>query len=234
MERSVKEKAALCVNATGQWSLRTSGYVALPNVRIEGLQRNRFHDGLEQTKVARIFKTLNRVRIDAEWIWTVVLAVPAPGITTTNVNDEMLITDIINMLPEIYALADSVIILDALNLQLHTDDVLDVAVILLCGKWVTRVWTYQEIKLASHAVIITADAFFAYQDVIDRLKDLEEQNKPRFRASFVLRYPGQKFSGTLANRYCLRMRIEKFWPRRGLCQSLLPCPRTQMGVWHDS
>lgn len=182
MERSVREEAALCVNAAGQWSLRASGYVALSHVWIEGLQRNRSHDGLEQTKVDRIFKTLERVNIDAEWIWTDVLAIPAGGDATKNVKDEMLTTDIINMLPSIYARADAVIILDALTLQLYTDDVLDVAVILLCGKWVTRVWTYQEIKLASHALIITANDFFVYQDVIDRLKALEEQNRLRFHA----------------------------------------------------
>ena len=54
--------------------------------------------------------------------------------------------------------------------------------ILLCGRWVTRAWTYQEIKLASHALIITADTFFVFQDVIDRLKDLEEQDRPHFHA----------------------------------------------------
>jgi ankyrin repeat protein len=185
MEKSVREEVALCVNAAGQWSLRTSGYVALSHVWIEGLQRNRIHDGLEQTKVARIFKTLKRVNIDAEWIWTDVLAIPAGGDITTNVEDEMLTTDIINMLPSIYAKADSVIVLDALTLQFHTDDVLDVAVILLCGKWVTRVWTYQEIKLASRALIITANGFFVFQDIINRLRDLEEENRPRVHALYL-------------------------------------------------
>lgn len=170
------------MNAAGQWSLRASGYVALSHVWSEGLQRNRSHDGLEQSKVVRIFQTLKRASVDAEWIWMDVLAIPGGGDTTTNIEDEMLTTDIINTLPSIYAKADSVIILDALAIQLHADDVLDVAVIVRCGRWVNRVWTYQEIKLASRALIITANAFFVFQDVIDRLRDLEEQNRSRFRA----------------------------------------------------
>ena len=126
----------MCVNIVGHCSLRTPDYVALSHIWIEGLQRNHFHDGLEQMKGARIFNTLKRLNIYAEWIWTDVLAIPAGKDTTTNIKDEMLTTGI-NMLPSIYTKASSVIILDTLTLQLYADDVLDVAVSLRCGKWVT-------------------------------------------------------------------------------------------------
>ena len=182
MESSVHMGAALCVNAAGQWSLRKSGYVALSHVWIEGLERDQTHDGLEEKKVTRIFQTLKRVNIDAEWIWTDVLAIPAHGDATTNIKDEMLTTDIINTLPEIYSNADSVIILDALTLQLHAENVVDVAVVLLCGRWASRVWTYQEIKLASHAIIVTANTSFVFQTVIDSLRNLMEQDRSRYHA----------------------------------------------------
>jgi hypothetical protein len=172
----------LCVNAAGQWFLRKSGYVALPHVWIEGYQRNPFHDGFEKQKVIRNFQTFKRVNIDAEWIWTDVLAISAVGDTTINITDEMLTTDIINMLPDIYSNADSVIIIDALTLQLHAVNVIDVAVALLCGRWVIRVWKYQEIKLTNHALIVTVNAFFIFQYVINTLRDLMEQDRPRYHA----------------------------------------------------
>lgn len=61
--------------------------------------------------------------------------------TTTNIKNEMLTTDIIDILPSIYTKADSIIALDALTPQLHADGVFDIAVSLRCGKWVTRIWT---------------------------------------------------------------------------------------------
>lgn len=69
MHRSVQEQAALCVNAKGKWSLRTSGYIALSHVWIEGLQRDNEHNGLLGEKFRAIFVLLNQRHIEAEWVW---------------------------------------------------------------------------------------------------------------------------------------------------------------------
>ncbi|KAH8821442.1 ankyrin repeat-containing domain protein [Xylogone sp. PMI_703] len=185
MKESVKQQAALCVNPKGEWSLRTSDYVALSHVWIEGLQRNAEHDGLEQTKVLRVFKTLERVGLSVEWLWTDVLAIPAGGNVTTNIEDEMLTIAIINMLPQIYSNATAVMILDALTLQTHIDSILDAAVAILCGKWATRVWTFQEIKLASKAYVVAKNGYFVFEDIIRTLKDLEQTDRQRFRSLYT-------------------------------------------------
>lgn len=185
MEESIRQQAALCVNSKGEWSLRKSDYIALSHVWIEGLQRNAEHDGLEQSKVTRVFRTLKRVGLSVEWIWTDVLAIPAGGKVTTNVEDEMLTIGIINMLPQIYSRAYAVVILDALTLQTHIDNVLDAAVALLCGKWVTRVWTYQEIKLASKAYVIAKNGYFLFHDIIRVLKDLEQVDPEKFHYLYL-------------------------------------------------
>ena len=156
MERAAKEKAALCVNTYGQFSVRTEGYVALSHVWIEGLQRDPIHHGIPKTKLNLIFDVLDRNGISIEWVWTDALAIPAGGTPTANLQDELLTTDVINSMPMIYSKAQMVVILDALLLQLHPQSLGDVAAALMCGKWAYRVWTYQEIKLASEAVIITA------------------------------------------------------------------------------
>ena len=77
------------------------------------------------------------LNIYAEWTWTDVWLVG----TLQPIKNEMLTTDIIDMLPSIYTKADSIIALDALTFQLHDDGVFDIAVSLRWGEWVTRVWT---------------------------------------------------------------------------------------------
>ena len=57
--------------------------------------------------------------------------------------------DAINQMPGIYGNTKTVLILDALTLQMKTTNLTDVAVVLVCGKWITRAWCYQEIKLAN-------------------------------------------------------------------------------------
>ena len=180
MKASVCDGAALCINRNGEWSLRTSGYVALSHVWIEGLQCDKEHDGLEQEKVEAIFSLLESSQVKAGWVWTDVLAIPAGGQPTTNPGDEELTIDIINNLPQIYARADAVIIIDALVLQLHPKSPLDVAVALLCGQWITRVWTFQEVKLADNALVLTATANYSFSRLVSVVKDLEEKDNDRF------------------------------------------------------
>lgn len=181
MQRSIDEQKALCYNATGEWSLRSTDYVALSHVWAEGLQRDNAHDGVPKAKLDLLFDVLKKRGIDAEWIWTDILAIPGGNDPTTSIENELLKINHINIMPTIYSNADAVVILDALVLQLHAENIVDVAVAILCGKWSTRVWTYQEIKLATNAVIVTATTVYNYGDVLARLTTLEALDSDRYR-----------------------------------------------------
>lgn len=181
VEQSARGETALCINAEGEWSLRTSGYVALSHVWIEGLQQDTVHQALTNQKVDSMFTLLQSRAINAAWIWTDTLAIPSGGDTETGaLKDEMLKTDIINAMPQIYSRADAVLIIDALVLQLHPQNHVDVAVAIACGKWATRVWTYQEIKLASRALILTATGYYEYKSVVENIDALQATDGPRY------------------------------------------------------
>lgn len=186
MKQSAREKIALCINMHGQWSLRTSGYVALSHVWIEGLQRDKIHQGLSSQKVDSIFALLQSRAIDAAWIWTDALAIPSGGDPeTSSLEDDTLTIDVINAMPQIYSQADAVLVIDALVLQLHPQSHVDVAIAIACGKWATRVWTYQEIKLASRALILTATGCFEYRSVVDALQTLKATDKSRYHSLWL-------------------------------------------------
>jgi ankyrin repeat protein len=180
MERAVSEQAALCLNAAGQWSLRKSGYVALSHVWIEGLQRDAKRGGLLQEKLDRVFTVLKRAKLASEWIWTDVLVIPGGGSPDASLEDEMLTIDIINTMPLVYANAESVVIFDALLLQLHEESPLDVAVAICLGRWATRVWTFQEIKLAEKALVLTAKASHNFKDLVDLVESYKDSDYDRF------------------------------------------------------
>jgi hypothetical protein len=184
VEQSAKDGSALCVNVNGEWSLRTDRYVALSHVWIEGLQREERYGGLEKTKVTKVFELLKRAGLKSEWIWTDVLVIPG-GWLTSLLEDELLTVELINSMPEVYGRADAVLILDALVLQLHSTDFVDVVVALSCGKWATRVWTYQEIKLANRAVVVTAIGGVDFADMITHMKVLEATDQPRYRGLYL-------------------------------------------------
>ncbi|KAI4276976.1 MAG: hypothetical protein L6R35_006174 [Caloplaca aegaea] len=184
MYRSVQEQAALCVNAKGKWSLKRSGYVALSHVWIEGLQRDNEHSGLLDEKFRAIFALLNDRHIKAEWVWTDVLVIPGSPAKASPA-DEMLTIDIINTLPLIYSNADSVIIIDALVLQLHSSNLTDIAMALVCGQWTTRVWTFQEIKLAQRALVVTATGFHDYSEIVRHLDVLAAGQPACYRRMYL-------------------------------------------------
>ena len=180
MEQSARDTTVLCVNTAGEWSLRTSGYVALSHVWTEGLERDQVNDGVEKHKVQAIFELLRGKNIKADWVWSDVLAIPSVGAPTSKPKDEKLKIDLINQLPLTFSRADAVIIIDALVLQLHPNEPLDAAVMLACGKWVTRVWTFQEVKLANRAMVVTATRVYNFKELVDVVKALEGRNYDRF------------------------------------------------------
>ncbi|RAL61027.1 hypothetical protein DID88_010123 [Monilinia fructigena] len=180
VEESAKTGAILCVNVKGEWSLRQDGYIALSHVWIEGLQREEKYGGLERRKIVKVFELLKRAGLQSEWIWTDVLVIPG-GWPTAPIEDELLTVDLINSMPAVYGQAEAVLIFDALVLQLHSTDLLEVAVALACGKWATRVWTFQEIKLANRAIVVTATGSVKFSDMIAHFKDLHLVDESKYK-----------------------------------------------------
>ncbi|MDI1488197.1 MAG: hypothetical protein OHK93_007471 [Ramalina farinacea] len=176
MEQSARDETALCVDKRGQWALKRAGYVALSHVWVEGLQRDKTHQGLSSAQVDAIFALLQSRDVQAEWVWTDVLVIPDGGTP----DNERLTTDIINTMPQVYSRADAVIVIDAMVLQLHARNHIDVAVALACGKWATRVWTFQEIKLASRAQILTATSCFDFGSTVNAIEKLRVQDHLKY------------------------------------------------------
>lgn len=91
------------------------------------------------------------------------------GNRTLSSAEEALKTDVINTLALVYERAEAVIVLDAILLRLHSMDPVDIAMALCCGKWRTRIWTYQEAKLATKVLLLTASGVADFQDVLKEL-----------------------------------------------------------------
>lgn len=180
MQQAARDRRALCVNRDGRLRAMKSDYVALSHVWMEGLQRDGKRDGLALSQIRKIFDILKRAQIDAEWVWTDTLAIPVADEENACIEKEILKTDLINLMPEIYTNAKAVAIFDALVLQLKSENWMDALVLILCGKWITRVWTFQEIKLAPKALIVTANCHHLWEHVISQLLHLRNENPARY------------------------------------------------------
>ena len=152
--QAADEKAAPCINAKRVWSIRRLDYVPISHVWSEGLQQDKQRKAIQGKKIDLLFKTLVRANTHVEWIWTDVLSIPRGGGPTDNLEDDLLKTRVIDSMPKIYASAEGVVAFDALVWQLATRNALELAVVLVCGQWVSRVWMYREIRMARKAYII--------------------------------------------------------------------------------
>ncbi|KAK4977331.1 hypothetical protein LTR66_010156 [Elasticomyces elasticus] len=173
IERAAHTRVALCVNVEGEFALRESDYLALSHVWSEGVGADLSNKGLPLYLVSRLFE---RVRsLSVQWIWLDSLAIPG-GTRTLTVHEEDLKVEMIKCMADIYRKATAVMIINALVLRLQSVHTIDVAVALICGKWITRIWTYQEIKLATRAVIVTGAGIVEYGDILNTLRDLAGPN----------------------------------------------------------
>lgn len=57
-------------------------------------------------------------------------------------------------------------------MRLRSRDLVDVAIVLLCGKWMTRLWTLQEICLANDGLVLTALGPVKFKDIIRTVRYL--------------------------------------------------------------
>ncbi len=181
IEQAADDNAALCINHKGQFELRKSGYMAISHVWIEGLQQDKKRRAVASDKLDLIFKVLEKAKVQVEWIWLDVLAVPGGGGPTDNLADDLLKIRIINTLADVYTNADAVVIFDALAWQLQSRDPLEVAAVVACGAWASRIWTYQEVKMAKKALIINGYYHaFPWLEATRLLKAAERKNYNRY------------------------------------------------------
>ena len=130
MLQSVEQRAALCVNEAGDFSLRDTDYVAISHVWIEGVGANLDNRGLNRSLIHKIFSRIRSLGV--KWIWLDSLAIPG-GVESLSLHEEYLKASLINCLADIYRKAKAVVILDALVLRLRSTDPVETAVALSCG-----------------------------------------------------------------------------------------------------
>jgi len=180
---SIREAArtgkALCANKWGQFRILDKGFGAISHVWAETMGFE-FHDEkIEQDERGLNFQHSSLVMAQAtkcgfDWIWFDLLAIPRNSDDPTKSNEiRELKTSILNSLHNVYRSAEAVIILDSLTLQLKSNDPFHTATILCCGRWLTRIWTYQEIKLARKAFVVTADRWVDFSSIVDALQQGE-------------------------------------------------------------
>ncbi|RMZ72572.1 monocarboxylate transporter [Pyrenophora seminiperda CCB06] len=186
MEEAGRRKQALCVNKWGQFRMLNSGYAAISHVWAEtmGLE---FHDEkIEQDERGLLMLHFNKIMNKAlqcgyKWIWLDLLAIPkktAPG--SSDIRLSQVKNVVINSLESVYRNADAVIVLDSFALNLPSVDPLRVAPALVCGLWLTRIWTYQEAKLAKKALIVTAAGVVSLADIVSALRQQAQVDKAKW------------------------------------------------------
>ncbi|KAL1618340.1 hypothetical protein SLS54_007317 [Diplodia seriata] len=164
VERAARERRALCVDREGRFRVMAEGYAAVSHVWGEtmgfefgGEKLEQDGRGMQRAHFDRVMEPA--LRCGYEWVWLDLLAIPKKSTGTddgTGVDLTRLKTAVINTLDAVYRSAAAVVVLDALALSYRGADPATVAALLVCGAWLTRVWTYQEIKLARRAVVATA------------------------------------------------------------------------------
>lgn len=208
MEEAGRRNQALCVNKWGQFRILGSSYAAISHVWAEtmGLEFN--DEKIEQDERGLLMSHFNKITSKAlqsgyEWIWFDLLAIPKKS--NSGSSDSRLTqikTLIINSLHSVYRNADAVIVLDSFALNLPSGDPLRVAAVLTCGMWLTRIWTYQEAKLAKRALIVTATHVVSFGDIRSALQQ-QAQVEPRrwdtLRKQFERLQPIQNIGINLAN-----------------------------------
>ena len=173
VERAANEQLALCVNPRGDWQLLENDYVALSHVWDEGLYADPGNLGLPRSIIEQLFAMLQP--LNAKWLWLDSLAVPG-GRRDLTLKEELVKTKLINNMDNVYRNAKYVVILDSLLLRLKSQVPVDVGVTVLFSRWATRVWTYQEVKLASCAQILTKAGFVDLRCIIERLGKEDDAN----------------------------------------------------------
>ncbi|KAK4457273.1 hypothetical protein QBC42DRAFT_301300 [Cladorrhinum samala] len=143
------------------------GYATLSHVWAQGLGSKPGSHGLHRSLIEQVFDKVEPLNVG--WLWIDSLAIPGSGHSLTE-TEEGLKSRLINAMADIYRLARLVIIFDALLLRTRSQDPLVISPLLCCGQWIARLWTYQEIKLATKATFATQSGFVSLSAIEEKLK----------------------------------------------------------------
>lgn len=172
MQQSARETKALCINARGEFALLDEGFFAISHAGIEGLYEDESNRGLPLSVIDQLLKLTKP--LNAQWLWIDSLSIPA-GRRDLNVAEERLKNELINMMTNIYGNATGVIVLDAMVMNMLSDQPLHIAIALLCGRWSRRMWTFQEGRLARRISILTKTASIDLHDLLGQMRAFQTQ-----------------------------------------------------------
>ncbi|KAK4901577.1 hypothetical protein LTR27_001349 [Elasticomyces elasticus] len=208
MEKAGRRNEALCVNKLGQFRILRSSYAAISHVWAEtmGLQFN--GEKIEQDDRGLQKMHFNKIMSKAlqcgyEWVWFDLLAIPKMSNSgSSNARSTQVKLLVINSLESVYRNADAVIVLDSFALNLSSGDPLRVAAALVCGMWLTRIWTYQEAKLAKQALVVTTTSVVSFTDIfsaVEQQAQLEPEKWSQLHNTFDRLQPLSKYGINLAD-----------------------------------
>ncbi|KAI9657116.1 MAG: hypothetical protein M1821_003282 [Bathelium mastoideum] len=189
IERSIREKAALCVNRRGQFKLLTKGYTFMSYVwtEIMGWQSKQGFGpvdislrkkGIHYEHFLKFFD-----RCNCEWLWVDLIAMPEvleDMSSDEKENIEVLRTAIINQFRDLVRQAAKVVVLDTTLLRLGTASPIDVGICLVLGHWITRLWTLTETRLAQRVILRTRDSDFDLDEIIDHFDQILTNFEDRY------------------------------------------------------
>lgn len=189
IRHSIQQQAALCVNRFGKFQIRREAYAVMSHAWGEtcgwntptawgpvDLQLRK--KGILHRHFLKFFD-----RCESEWLWVDILAMPEVFEDMTaaaKAETERLRTDVINNLRQIYMRADKVVCLDSFLLRLHSGGMIDVAVVLCLGRWITRLWTFTEARLAKQLILKTEDAAFDLDEILRFLYENVQNDEHRY------------------------------------------------------
>jgi hypothetical protein len=189
VRQSIEKKAALCVNRAGEFEIMSSGYTVMSHVWEEtmgwmspsGFRKvdlSLRKKGISHGHFTKFFE-----RCNSTWLWVDVLAIPE---VLEDMNEEeqleteSLRAGVINNLHTIYQQAERVVVLDSLTMQLKTGSLLDVAVVLSIGRWITRTASVVEANLGKKVVIKTLDGQADLDEIVKLLEELKTDENHRY------------------------------------------------------
>ncbi|KAM3087014.1 hypothetical protein ACMFMG_001123 [Clarireedia jacksonii] len=189
LRQSIEQKAALCVNKAGKFKILTSGYTIMSHVWEETMGWNSpsgfgnvdlslRKKGISHGHFIKFFE-----RCNSTWLWVDILAMPE---VLEDMNEEekseteALRAGVINNLNSIYQQAEKIVVLDSLTMQLKTGSLLDVAVVLSVGRWITRTSSVAEANLGKKVIIKTLDGQADLDEIARLLEELTTDEGHRY------------------------------------------------------
>ena len=189
IQSSIDGSKALCVDRQGSFRLMSGGYTVMSHAWQETMSWQSTTGwgsvSLELRKKGFSLGHLQRCidQCETEWLWLDQIAMPEvfeDMDAAQRSQTERLRIDIINNLHNIYTRAEKVVIVDSALMRLNTSSLVDAAVVLSLGYWMTRLWPMTECWLASKVLLKTEDQSFDLDVIIDYLARTINNDQHRY------------------------------------------------------